>query len=67
MKGTSVCGFGACPPSIGGGGDPGDPRDTILILETLKGVFQCILIDQGKNFGHYSMSPFNLWFILKFI
>ena len=55
------------PPFHRGGGDPGDPCDTILILETLKGVFQCILIDQGKNFGHYSMSPFNLWFILKFI
>ena len=68
MKGASICGFGACPPSIGGGGGgPGAPPNTILILATLKGVFKCILIDQGKNFGHGRTSPFNFWFILKFI
>ena len=43
-------GSGFAPLPGGGGGDPGDPRDTILILETLKGIFQCILIDPGKEF-----------------
>ena len=51
----------------GGGGGPGAPPETILILATLKGVFHCILIDQGKNFGHGRTLPFNFWFILKFI
>jgi len=68
LKSASICGFGARPPSIGvGGGDPGAPPDIVLILATLKGVFECILIDQGKNFGHDRTSPFNFWFIFKLI
>ena len=59
--------WGSPPFHCGGGGDPGTPPDILLILATLKGVFQCILIDQGKNFGHDRTSPFNFWFILKFI
>ena len=56
-------GLGLAPLSLGGGG--GGVYLNFGDLERC--IFQCILIDQGKNFGHDRTSPFNFWFILEFI
>ena len=53
--------WGLSPFHWWGGGGPGAPPNTILILATLKGVFKCILIDQaGKEFWSWEDITFQL-------